>query len=75
MRSAYYFGFDETGCEPIDRILEAVCDAGKAYHHTSEWADPDDYVLAGKSHIDLIQEAANEAARLLGKKEPANRVD
>lgn len=38
---AYYYSFDATGCEAIDRILEAVARAGKAYHHTEMWSECD----------------------------------
>lgn len=34
---AYYYAFDETGCEPIDRVLSAVAIAGKCAHHTESW--------------------------------------
>lgn len=56
---AYYFGFDSTGDEDIDRILAAVALAGKAYHSTEWWADEED---EGYSLVDLIQAAANHAA-------------
>ena len=57
---SYYFGFDLTGVEPVDAILRAVARAGKAYHNTSEWADPwnDDE----QSQESLIQQAADAAA-------------
>lgn len=29
---AYYYGFDETGCLEVDRVLSAVARAGKAFH-------------------------------------------
>lgn len=63
---AYYFRFEPTGVLAIDKILSAICDAGKAYHHTQDWEDLYDYGdRKGKSHIDLIQEAANAAAKEL----------
>lgn len=56
---AYYYAFTPTGNADIDLILAAVASAGKMYHHTDGWSD-DDY---GPSCIELIQEAANRAAR------------
>ena len=61
---AYYYSFDCTGCDPIDKILSAVACAGKAYHHTDDWyehASPrDDHT--GGTPVDWIQNAAVEAA-------------
>lgn len=38
---AYYYGFDPTEVPAVDRILGAVCRAGKMYHHTDMWTgDP-----------------------------------
>lgn len=56
--SAYYYGFDETGVEAIDRILKAVAVAGKRYHRTEYWNDRD----YGPSVVDHIQWAAEKAA-------------
>lgn len=53
---AYYYAFEPTGVEAIDRILSAVAISGKKYHNTVEWSD---------TCCDLIQAAANEAARVL----------
>jgi len=36
---AYYYGFDPTGVEAIDRILSAIACAGKAYHLTEDWQE------------------------------------
>lgn len=58
---AYYFAFQLTGVEKVDAILKAVARAGKAFHHTDQWADEKEY-LGGKSYVDLIQEAANALA-------------
>jgi len=58
---AYYFGFDLTGVGAVDRTLSAVCAAGKGYHHTERWSDTDPK-WQPKSHVELIQEAANAAA-------------
>lgn len=68
--SAYYFDFEPTGVEAIDRILAAVCKAGKGYHSTDGWneplfGEPED----GKTYIDLIQQMANEAALALRAKD------
>lgn len=56
---AYYYEFDATGAPEIDKILEAVARAGKAYHNTCDWNDPD---FDGKTPVEKIQNAANEAA-------------
>lgn len=57
--NAYYYGFTPTGVREIDEILSAVACAGKAYHHTDNWADSD---KDEPSWADLIQEAADRAA-------------
>ena len=59
---AYYYSFEPTGVIEIDRILSAVARAGKAFHNTEQW-DEDAY---GKwKPVELIQTAANEAAKAL----------
>jgi hypothetical protein len=69
----YYFWFDRTGVGAIDAILSAIGRAGKAYHSTEFWGDDDPYGPApGMSYIDLIQQAANEAAALI--REAAERL-
>ena len=60
---AYYYGFDPTGCLPIDRILAAVAWAGKAYHNTECWGD--DEFDGGPGPVEIIQHFANEAAELI----------
>lgn len=60
--NSYYFSFDATGIGIIDRILQAVRDAGKAYHHTEGWMDDEG---GKKTEADKIQDAANEAAAAL----------
>lgn len=60
--NAYYYSFDETGSLEIDGILSAVAVAGKAFHHTQNWADEDSNYGDG-SLIDLIQNKANAAAK------------
>lgn len=59
--NAYYYGFKETGILEIDKILEAVAIAGKRYHNTDMWDEPSDYG-DHKSCVELIQDAANNAA-------------
>ena len=68
---AYYYGFDPTGDEDIDRILSAVACAGKAYHHTESWCEEMSYgtpngapepFLRGLTPIEWIQNAAIDAA-------------
>lgn len=56
---AYYYGFDFTGVEAVDKILSAVAWAGKMYHRTEDWNEPDS---DGVSEADRIQVAANAAA-------------
>lgn len=51
---AYYFHFQETGVEPIDRVLSEIANAGNGAHHTQDWDD--------NGYIDRIQGAANDAA-------------
>lgn len=61
---AYYYGFDPTGCEPIDKILGAVACAGKSFHHTDCWRGKatvrDDHT--GDTPEEWMQNAANDAA-------------
>lgn len=67
---AYYYSFDATGNEAIDKILHAVARAGKAYHNTSEWYEEDQY--GGEplvSYAERIQIAANDAAKTLNEVE------
>jgi len=62
---AYYYDFDGTGCDPVDKILSAVACAGKAYHHTSDWNEETRPFLdyhSGETPIDWIKNAAQEAA-------------
>lgn len=69
---AYYYEFTPTGVFEIDKILSAIACAGKAFHHTQDWNDKCSYIPephSGKTPIDWIQNAANEAAeRLKGEK-------
>ncbi|MCK5612541.1 hypothetical protein KAR91_62295 [Candidatus Pacearchaeota archaeon] len=59
-----YLYFNKTGNAHIDKILSVLEGAGNAYHHTSEWDDEQDS-LNGKSYLDLIQDAADDAAKAL----------
>lgn len=75
--NAYYFGFASTGVPNIDRILSAVANAGKAFHHTADWADkvgPRDG-LVGESPIEWIQNAANEAAKASAKMHASTQIE
>lgn len=66
----YYYSFDGTGDVAIDKVLDAVEMAGKAYHHTNEWTDTveSDYGHgANKSPVEWIQNAAVEAAAEMAK--------
>lgn len=67
---AYYFTFDATGHAGVDRILELVAKAGKGFHHTRDWDDPDltryydsAYADGDKTIIQQIQDAANQLAK------------
>ena len=61
---AYYYSFTETGNPEIDKILSAVACAGKAFHHTDQWNDENEFVTGheGATPVEWIQNAANEAA-------------
>ena len=65
---AYYYEFEPTGVEEIDRILSAVACAGKAYHHTESWYDETpsyELFFRGDNPIEWIQNAAHDAASIL----------
>lgn len=64
---AYYYSFDRTGVEAIDRILCAVASAGKAYHHTECWNDDHGPRVncEGDTPAEWIQNAANAAAKFI----------
>ena len=59
---AYYFELPATGVEVVDLILERLARAGKAFHHTEWWDDPDEGDEDGVSHVDSIGRAAQAAA-------------
>ena len=62
---AYYYGFEPTNKDAINKILGAVACAGRAFHYTECWVDEispyDDHT--GETPCDWIQNAANEAAK------------
>ena len=64
---AYYYSFNETGSVPIDAILSAVAIAGKSCHNTDMWTEDAEWSRwgVGRSLVDVIQCAANEAADAL----------
>lgn len=65
---SFYFSFEPTGDETIDLILSAVANAGKYFHSTERWAEDAPYKsdddLRGRTPLDWIQNAANEAAQV-----------
>lgn len=66
--SSYYVNLTPTGAYPIDLVLSAVARAGKAYHHTSDWLEPDAYPEApfeGDTWRDRIDNAGKRAAELV----------
>ena len=64
---AYYYGFEPTGNEDIDRLLKAVASAGRSYHNTEDWNDSAEWLNGGISPAQAIQDAANESAKNLSK--------
>jgi hypothetical protein len=64
---AYYYAFDATGVDCVDKILSAVACAGKAYHHTDGWNDDAGPYCdhTGETPVEWIQNAAKEAAAAL----------
>ena len=67
--SAYYYHFDSTGCELVDRILQAMAGAGATSHNTDEWGESYDQYMSPRDSIQLVaQEVADEFLRReLGK--------
>ncbi len=59
---AYYYGFDPTGCDLVDSVLEQVARAGKAFHSTDDWNEED---IDGLSPVDKMQAAANASAKTI----------
>jgi len=64
-----YLSFAYTGNPLIDAILSALEDAGTAYHSTAQWDEP---MHDGRTCIEAIQQAANDAANALGVIAPRN---
>lgn len=63
--SSYWFTFDPTGVEAVDLVLAAVARAGKMFHSTEFWDDPEMSLGDGPTPLEIIQRAANSAAALL----------
>lgn len=65
---SFYFSFEPTGDRDIDLILSAVANAGKYFHSTERWGTEAPYKsdddLRGRTPLDWIQNAANEAAQV-----------
>lgn len=61
-----YLNFKRTGVECIDAIIDELEYAGTSYHNTAYW-DEEPFAQPGKTHIELIQEALNNAAQQLSK--------
>ena len=59
---AYYYAFDSTGVDAIDKILKAVAAAGKSYHDTDCWNNE---YTDGSTPVSRIQDAANIAANFV----------
>ncbi len=57
-----YLNFKRTGVECIDAIIDELEYAGTSYHHTSQW-DDEAFGQPGKTHVELIQEALDKAAK------------
>jgi hypothetical protein len=76
---AYYYGFEPTGIKIIDLILSAVACAGKSFHHTESWGDdcsePYHDLLRGKSPVDWIQNAADDAAAAIRAIKPEDVLE
>ena len=73
--NAYYYSFEETGCDPIDDVLEAVARAGKAYHHTAQWSYPDFGLKPGEvCEAEKIQNAANASTQFINESLAAARA-
>lgn len=64
--NAYYYSLKATGCGAVDAILKAVAWAGKGYHNTEDWSSTE-YSPDGKSCVEVIQDAAGEAASLFSQ--------
>lgn len=61
---AYYYSFEKTEADSINKILSAVACAGKAFHHTENWNDEAGKYAdhTGITPVDWIQNSAKESA-------------
>ena len=57
---AYYHTFTPTGVDTVDAILEAIAHAGKSYHNTDQWDEPN--CVAKDGYWQMIQERATATA-------------
>ena len=57
--NAYYYSFEPTRYEPVDRVLSAVAIAGKWAHHTDAWTD---HTPGCWSPVETIQQEATRCA-------------
>ena len=62
---SYFIRFDATGVPEIDDILVAIARAAKAYHSTEGWSWGEPEGSDNPSYLDLIQQAADHAAKVL----------
>jgi len=62
-----YLYFKKTGIQAIDKILDRVWSASRAYHHTEGWIEPYDESKGedSETYVDRIQQAADEASKSL----------
>lgn len=58
---AYCYAFESTSVASVDDVLGAVAGAGRSFHHTDSWGEPQSW-LDGDSCADRIQRAAIAAA-------------
>lgn len=73
---AYYYGFNPTEEDSVNKILSAVAIAGKGYHHTDGWTEEkDDYSdYTGGSYAGWIENSAKECAREITKLKKALKI-
>lgn len=65
---AGYIDFYKTGNPDVDRLLDVIHLAGKAFHHTSQWTDEIGEMyqgVEGECPLDWIQNEANKLAKKL----------
>lgn len=66
--NAYYYSFQSTGAPDVDRFLELLAAAGKSFHGTENWGDPDlvkyySVDTGGLTYIEALQQQAIVIAR------------